>query len=1124
MRYLTSEHWKQFERGTPKGIAFENLVQRLLPKLIPGRWIRTQPSWDRARDFWRRHDSKTIAAECKFYRDPISLKVLSNTLVMAIVDDLARILFFSHSRLNHNTLSHLAAYSEQTGKKIEVYDDEKLESLILDTPAALRLFPRFRKHRAYTFDRALILTEHVSRDPDVEYLDIAADDAADETRSVSAELYETVALDIFLTNNTLEAIEGTITVDESTANGATLLLDRDVRRARFRIPFKIPRAGLFSRRLYFKIMKPGATVPLPKYSILTSGLVLRDLRVRKPLEVPALLRPPLIGRLYNAIQRNVRRLVSARDTAISVALHGASGTGKSRLLDELRDDFVAVGYTVYRFRGENTGVTTFDEVLRKYVAKRYRLPLSPATEEQGRQSPRRALGSPLVHRILYDANYQPSNHFAECRELVFSSLQDTKTAFFIDDLQSFDDTTVTFLNELVSRGDGTGSRTALVFTVNTDLTAKGSSCMRLLERLDGLRRGAGRDAARVMVESIAGFSKPDAKSYLDHCFAVPGTPPSQRFTVRYPETADLFLEHVPLNPLFIEQFLRFLLQADIIGRDGDALEVLDPGAFNDTLRHAVPHDLSVLLDRRWNFVRGKVGAAGQGFIDLLALFVYLPLSVAVRWRVPQSLLYRLRDYGFVRMDDRNMVVFYHQLFFRYFKQVEPAHDRAWARRVLGRFDRTLQKEYPAQYLLVLERTRPLESADVRYAIETVERDAAALEYLTEFSNALLRATSECDGRDRGRLLNALRMTGQRVKSRTGFGRAFDILRRTGQSELSRPELYRRHGDAFMRLALSCANIHVTVREDYGAAAILQDALSRFDDFRFKEPRGRSEILCAILDRLCVAMRSLSQREEALHVGRQAEVEAIAARLPHMRMQAHIDMGYVYYGRLVDREDLLKQWSTALSIMPAEKIPPAPVTGPNVWRYHNVHVLALRGKFDEAADAVAAATARATRELDTFHLVKLLAMEVVVALMRERQVDYADLELTTDRIVDLCIRHDARQTYWVGLHARAKVAERRRDSVVMGTATSAAFRQLMAFAGKHPEMQERYHEPMLDLAIMARKARIDLPPEQVAQITTIGVRSEIETVLRSTDAAFRAYRRHFRPLSTYHDGRFDLPCP
>jgi len=280
----------------------------------------------------------------------------------------------------------------------------------------------------------------------------------------------------------------------------------------------------------------------------------------------------------------------------------------------------------------------------------------------------------------------------------------------------------------------------------------------------------------------------------------------------------------------------------------------------------------------------------------------------------------------------------------------------------------------------------------------------------------------------------------------------------------------------------------------------------------------------VLDRLCVAMRSLSNRDEALRAGRRAEAEAAAARLPHMQMQAHIDMGYVYYGRLVDRKDLLKHWSTALRVLPPTKIPSAPITGPNVWRYHNTHVLALRGKLDEAADAIAEAEARATRELDTFHLVKLLSMNVVVALMREGPADYARLERTTDRIIDLCVRHDARQTYWVGLHARAKVAERRRNAVGMGTATTAAFRQLMAFAGAHPEMQERYHEAMLDLAIMARKARVDLPSEQVAQIATIAVRSEVETILRSTDAAFRAYRRRFRPLSTYHDGRFDLPCP
>lgn len=1125
MRYLTGEHWAHFQDDTRKGVAFEDLVQQLLPRVIPGRWVRTKPSWDRSRDFWRRYNGDTVAAECKFYRDPISLKILSNTLVMAIIDDLARIIFFSYSRLNRNTISHLSAFSTQTGKSVEVYDDEKLEQLILSTPRARRLFPKYSgKERA--FEHALRLTEHVSRDPDVEYLDLAsAGEDSGETRTVSAELYETVVLDIFVTNDSLEPASGTVVLDMAASNGATLLLDKAVRRENFRIPFELGRAGVFGKRLHFKIMKSGPAVELPGYDIETKdGFTVRDLRNRKPLDVPALLRPPLIGRSYHAIQAKVRRLISVRDAAVFVALRGASGAGKSRLMDEIRDDFVAENYAVYRFRGENGGTTSFDEVVRKFLAKRFRLPLSPATDKRDGPPAHRTLESPLVHRILYDSSYCPSDHRDECRTLLFSSLADTKAALFFDDLQSFDDATVSFLSDLVSHARDTASRAALVFTVNTDLAVKGSSSMTFLERLNEIRLGRGHSPATVTVEEVRGFSPPDALSYLDHCFAAPGTPPARLFSARYPGTARLFLEHVPLNPLFIDHYLRYLLQEGIIGRDGDVLEVLDPGAFNDALRREVPGDISILLDRRWKHVRGEIGAAGEKVVDLLTLLVYLPLPIAARWKMSRPLLARLRDHGFVRIDDRNVLVFNHQLVFRYFRSRFGTRDRAWSRRVLARFDDTIRQEYPAQYLLLLEQVRSLTAGDVRHAILTAENETAALEYLPEFTDALLRASPTCETQDRGRLLKALRVSGQRLKSQVGFRSAFDALRRIADRELAHPEMYRKHGEAFMRLALACANIHVTIREDTGAIDILQAALQHFEDFRFKDAERRAELLCALLNRLCVAMRSVSNRAEALGVGARAEREAVAAHLPHMRMQAHIDIGYVFYGRIVDRKRLLAEWSRALKILPEEQVPSALITGPNVWRYHNTHVLALQGRLDRASDAIESAIARAMSELDTFHLVKLLCMDVVVELMRNERIDGPRLERVTDRVVDLCVRHDARQTYWVGLHARAKVAERRRKTVEMRRATVASFRQLMVFAGPHPEMQERYHAAILDLAIMARKSATELPPDLVARIAAVDVHAEVERVLRSSDRAFREYRRRYRPLSTYHDGCFDLPCP
>jgi tetratricopeptide (TPR) repeat protein len=288
---------------------------------------------------------------------------------------------------------------------------------------------------------------------------------------------------------------------------------------------------------------------------------------------------------------------------------------------------------------------------------------------------------------------------------------------------------------------------------------------------------------------------------------------------------------------------------------------------------------------------------------------------------------------------------------------------------------------------------------------------------------------------------------------------------------------------------------------------------------------KADAHCSLLNRRCVALRSLSRRDEAIRIGHDALEEARTAGLQHLEMQNHIDLGYIYYGRLADRDDLFEQWSTAVDLIRPEQIPSSVVTSPNVWHYHAVHVLTLRGQLDEAIQSADDAAARAATELDTFHHVKLLLMRVVIELMRPApSVDYRELRETTDRVLDLCIRYNTRQTYWMSYYALAKIAERQNDRQSMKTNALAAVEQLIAFIGRQPEMQRRFHESLRDLAITARKAGSELPEDALAFIEAPSVRGELRSILAMSDSAFSDYCDGHVPASTYHDGRFDLPCP
>lgn len=143
MRHLTQEHWKSFQMpdGRFNGVKFEELVATILPKLYPGKWRQTQYSWDGKKDFYQQSGEERRWAECKAYKDPLSINVVSPTLIMALLEDARVILLFSYSRLNKNARWYLSQFASLTKRTIRVYDDETLEHLILTHSDVQKFFP-----------------------------------------------------------------------------------------------------------------------------------------------------------------------------------------------------------------------------------------------------------------------------------------------------------------------------------------------------------------------------------------------------------------------------------------------------------------------------------------------------------------------------------------------------------------------------------------------------------------------------------------------------------------------------------------------------------------------------------------------------------------------------------------------------------------------------------------------------------------------------------------------------------------------------------------------------------------------------------------------------------------------
>ena len=136
MKYITQKYWHRFMENND-GRLFESLCLRLLQFLYPyDEWHQTSRSWDGKKDFFADLNIGELCqikcwAECKCHMENLSIDAISSTLVVGTLENAGIIIFFSYSSLNENAEDYLAFFQEKTGKKIIIYDDIKLEQLII---------------------------------------------------------------------------------------------------------------------------------------------------------------------------------------------------------------------------------------------------------------------------------------------------------------------------------------------------------------------------------------------------------------------------------------------------------------------------------------------------------------------------------------------------------------------------------------------------------------------------------------------------------------------------------------------------------------------------------------------------------------------------------------------------------------------------------------------------------------------------------------------------------------------------------------------------------------------------------------------------------------------------------
>jgi len=849
------------------------------------------------------------------YRTALSLRVLSPTLVMAIMGKIRSLLLFSFSEVNAPARRHLARLGRDQDMDVRLYDGDILDGLILAaSDIRARYFDEASECELANVEALPSVSGRLTRDLEFELSDLCASASERPAVELILDLHAPVILELFLKNQSpLQPLSCTVDLRAFNSAASPLRLFRP-EEAHCEVNL---RAGEIKALRHVMRASAAGVYPVPPIAVEVPRADGGSRRV--PISLPtrrihaSLIRhPPLIGAAYLRGLYDLANFLSLSGRFTASVVHGRSGVGKSRFLEELGYRLVAAGRVVVQMGPANFRGMDWRSVIRSVVA---RLTAMPDPSQLG-SSPRNEMAGEAarddVTRLLYHHRDGDDAAFlADALQIIEERLRVAPRTLVVDDLQGFDPNIVAFFRSLGRRLCGVASRGALVIGVNIDLVAENRAAveyyLELLERAEGDLDEAGRSVA------VEEFSEGQAAEFIDNLLNTGVEPGARRFSAEYPELLQAVLLKVEPRPLALWQLLhlwvdrgflvvtdRFFLIADLPGLQRSLQEAW-------RLLEGVMKQRITLLRRdpaQWHALQTVTlfGEMGERDLDELS--------------ISRAVVEQLLDQAFLRRNGSDGVDFYHGAVARAVHELvidpEPEfvdelrliwkgkrRQSIWSRRPVAGFNLDAVVDLPPL------RPEAALAACGTAATPTLQSQRAA--------SRLLRALRE--GSDPGSLLPvAIGLTRHAGWLQGRAGQTQRLIEIAPDFEAFRPSSAEELG-RFATLLASTGSQALSDGFGSEARAFLEGWEARLtSEIRARRAPAASRSLRArVRNRMCVLYKDLGLHEEARRRALQSLRQCRSDGNAFLACLNHVDMGYLHYGDYSQTSGAMKEWNKARSI-------------------------------------------------------------------------------------------------------------------------------------------------------------------------------------------------------------------
>lgn len=664
------------------GIEFENIIENLLHDMFPGViWHTTPVTNDGNKDFYTVHDQHTIWAECKNYGSPIDMKVLSPTLVMAQLNNTNEIYFFSSSQINDPTKRKICFYSQINNKKVHFIDDRVLENLLLTSQHKIS-FEKYMDLDIF-FSSDLLIQPNIYcfalKNP---FLNILDDDYIFGEPIKKIEYNDIISVQMFIINNSIEH-ELNVEYNIDTENADLCRFEYLSQNSRSAIKdisgqVVIKPYDVYTHSFNFRIASYQENLCLPYFNIAytlnndTKKLTNKNIMV----SCECIGKTALYGdKNESCLEQLMSKLNSNKRLTVFLA-HGKSGTGKTRLLEEIQPILTKCEYKIINFMavGKENSLQIIKEIV--YVLYNITADLLDTIyenynyyKEDNYIDEQMRPGIKLLE-ALHNKNMTAAVFLNKFEEVIFEKLALGRYAIIIDNIQYYDSDLCTFINDLVLylKNNNRKLSVALILSMNEDYLKDNNSAKEMKRLLYSL---SDTNYMNIIFYPVDGFlSDKDENTEYALIFL------KQLLCLKestYDEFLKQLIDKINYNPYYIKYFAKHVMSMHgVVQYNYIGSQVLQHQKFIDLI-HEFPAEIEASITTRWKFMLNECSGYPvteenlKYILSCIHIFRSLSTAQLIKLGATEKQITMLISYSFIKeVNGKNE--FDHDLIENYFEK------------------------------------------------------------------------------------------------------------------------------------------------------------------------------------------------------------------------------------------------------------------------------------------------------------------------------------------------------------------------------------------------------------------------------------------------------------------------